>query len=79
MKRLEEINRQNNMLISCIWCKKEFKFGDRQEIIECPCIDRNTGATIGVVKWVAVGACSNDCRVRYEKDCCIKNGHRYDE
>ncbi len=77
-EKLKEIENQNNINILCIWCKKKFKFGDRIEINECPCVDRNTGTSTGIILWLPVSACSNDCRVSYEKDCCIKGGKGYE-
>jgi antitoxin component YwqK of YwqJK toxin-antitoxin module len=73
-KKLNEIEKQNNNLITCQWCNKQIKYGNRVETDECHCFERSSGKNSSVLHFKPKVFCSNDCRAKHEKDCCISNG-----
>jgi antitoxin component YwqK of YwqJK toxin-antitoxin module len=76
-KKAKETEEKNNTLVHCVWCNKEFKYGNRTETDLCPCFKSSDGSSIGVMLHTKI-FCSNECRSKYQKDCCIKNGYNYE-
>jgi hypothetical protein len=70
----KEIEKINNLEVNCLWCNKPFKFGNRVESDECHCFERSTGKSSSILHFKPRIFCSNDCRAKHEKDCCISNG-----
>lgn len=74
-----ENQKQNNKIVKCDWCAKNHKYGESKMIDHCNCIDRKNGNLISpqLFKWAMF--CSNECRSKYDKDCCIRNGYTYEK
>ena len=73
--------KKDNSIINCNWCKKSFRFGDRINLQECHCFDRTDSHSINL--WVdlysdkGLDFCSKDCRMKYEEECCRRNGYSF--
>jgi antitoxin component YwqK of YwqJK toxin-antitoxin module len=66
-----------NEKTSCIWCQKEFRFGDRFILDDCTCFSKEDGSEHSVILWSSKFFCSRDCRMKYEQEQCRKNGYSY--
>jgi antitoxin component YwqK of YwqJK toxin-antitoxin module len=77
IKKAKEIEQKDNSIVSCDWCKKQFKYGVRIELDECKCFTRSEDRPAGVMMRTKL-FCSQDCRIQFEKDCCKSAGYKYE-
>lgn len=67
-----------NSEVSCGSCNKKIQIKNSKENWGgCNCIQSN-GSSIEVYGTVKTFFCSIQCKMIYEKDCCIKNGYYYE-
>ncbi|MFO0494122.1 MAG: toxin-antitoxin system YwqK family antitoxin [Flavobacteriia bacterium] len=80
-KKSIELKQQNekrdNELRNCKWCNKSVRFGDMLMLGSCSCFDNNHKPVNLSLTWPDY-FCSRECRMKYEKECCRKNGYSFE-
>jgi hypothetical protein len=74
--REEEIR---NTIVKCEFCSKSVKIGDSKITWGgCDCFQDNNDK-IGIYGTVSTYFCSQKCKIDYEKECCRRNGYKFEK